>query len=292
MSSGNVVAAVGGESDPHERDTVDSVATCAARPGAGSGRDVPTHSSWTIDGQDPADWLMDAVGRQAWRTGEEPPSPAQVAMVLHGLAQHAPLEQAREWDRLRHGREDHLWPTTLSIGRWLHALGDRIEIDVLLLREQEEAAPPRGPGTVHPLVARQSEQCERCDGRVVLVRLDGGQRVPVDVDPDPDGRIAVRVNGIGAVRGRVLTSERPVVEDTERLHLIHFATCGREPDSPDAARKSDGVVPGYVARAAAHRADRDSGGLWEQDVLPTGPVPTVPAASAARAPAPRGRTRP
>lgn len=60
-----------------------------------------------------------------------PPTPQQVAMVLHALADHTALEHARVWDRradrLGSTIEDSPWPTTTSIGRWLHAVGDDID---------------------------------------------------------------------------------------------------------------------------------------------------------------------
>jgi len=281
----NIVATVGAGGNHDDRDTVDLVATCAARPSAGSGTPVPQRSLWTIGGLDPQERLMAQVERQAWRTEEPLPTPGQVSMVLFALADHTSLEQARTWDRRQPGHrigepapEDHLWPTSLSVGRWLQAYGDLLVSRVLEERRRAAVVPARSVATAHIYVARESLICDRCDGRIAFVLLDGGKKMAVDVDTDPDGTVAVKVNSAGAIRGRVLTHDRPVVEGTERLHVVHAATCGRDELSPDAARKSDGVVPEYVRRAAAHRGDRDGAGLWEQPSLPTGPIPTVPAA--------------
>jgi hypothetical protein len=83
---------------------------------------------WHIGGVDAADRLMGQIQHQRWRTPDTPPpNEAQVAMVLHALADHTALEAARVYDRTRDGKEDDLWPTSLSIGRWLHDLGDYIE---------------------------------------------------------------------------------------------------------------------------------------------------------------------
>lgn len=48
-------------------------------------------------------------------------------MVLHTLADHTALEAARVYDRARGDVEDTLWPTSLSIGRWLHAVANDLE---------------------------------------------------------------------------------------------------------------------------------------------------------------------
>ncbi len=78
--------------------------------------------TWTIGGDDPADRLIAAVRREAWRGGQ-PPSPDQIAMVLHALADHTSLMQALDWSREPGGD----WPAATSVGRWLHAYGDYIE---------------------------------------------------------------------------------------------------------------------------------------------------------------------
>ncbi len=68
---------------------------------------------------------MGQVRHEQWRFPEAAePTPEQVAMVLHALADHTALEQARAYDRIKDGVEDKFWPTSLSVGRWLHDLGD------------------------------------------------------------------------------------------------------------------------------------------------------------------------
>ncbi len=56
----------------------------------------------------------------------------QVAVVLHALADHTALEAARVHDRLERGHLGSgparvaLWPTSTSIGRWLHDTADQL----------------------------------------------------------------------------------------------------------------------------------------------------------------------
>lgn len=52
-----------------------------------------------------------------------PPSAAQVAMVLHALADHASLQLALQFAR----PDDGHWPEATSVGRFLHAYGDRFD---------------------------------------------------------------------------------------------------------------------------------------------------------------------
>ena len=61
-------------------------------------------------------------------------TPVQVAVVLHALADHTALEEARVYDRRetryapdQPSRDDPYWPTTTSIGRWLHSTADALE---------------------------------------------------------------------------------------------------------------------------------------------------------------------
>jgi hypothetical protein len=50
-----------------------------------------------------------------------PISPAQVAVVLHALADHTALMAALEYRR----PDDSPWPESVSLGRWLHDAGDQ-----------------------------------------------------------------------------------------------------------------------------------------------------------------------
>ncbi len=73
-----------------------------------------------IGGQDPVERLILAVINSSWKGSppQGPPTPQQIAYVLHALADHTSLIQAVTFDAGD--------PAT-SIGRWLHAYGDTIE---------------------------------------------------------------------------------------------------------------------------------------------------------------------
>jgi hypothetical protein len=51
----------------------------------------------------------------------------EVAVVLHALADHTMLEAAREWRRDDDGAP---WPTSRSVGRFLHDTADQLEQEV------------------------------------------------------------------------------------------------------------------------------------------------------------------
>lgn len=62
------------------------------------------------------------------------PSDNQISAVLHALADHSALMVATQYDRLDHfpggdneGKEDDLYPTELSIGRFLQRTADSLE---------------------------------------------------------------------------------------------------------------------------------------------------------------------
>ena len=117
-----------------------------------SGGDYPPlmqRRAWTIGGMKPDERLMGQVSRYAakwvpapecevvhlygedgWRPGGVdkphehfvvPPTKAQVAMVLHALADHTALKQAINWIPI-----DGVDPVD-SLGRWMHDLGDYLE---------------------------------------------------------------------------------------------------------------------------------------------------------------------
>lgn len=75
-----------------------------------------------------ADRVVAQAARQRWRSGEQPPTRAQVAMVLHALADHTLLETARAFNRdYRPGLVDERWPSSLSTARFFHRMADSIE---------------------------------------------------------------------------------------------------------------------------------------------------------------------
>lgn len=104
-------------------------------------------------------------------------------------------------------------------------------------------------------LARVARVCGKggCTARFVFATTDAGRSMPVDLEPDVAGNVAVHVDGAGRVRGRVVSKELPV-QPWEKLHLPHFATCTGltrtpPPDRPD---RPDNVVPLYRKRAARH----------------------------------------
>jgi hypothetical protein len=94
---------------------------------------------------------------------------------------------------------------------------------------------------------RLAVPCSRCPAVFVFATTAAGKSMPVDVEPDVAGNVAVHVDGAGRVRARVVTAELPV-QPWEHLHLPHFATCGGLAKPP--AQRQDNVVPLYRKRAA------------------------------------------
>jgi hypothetical protein len=94
---------------------------------------------------------------------------------------------------------------------------------------------------------RLAGPCSRCPASIVFGITEAGRSMPIDVEPDIAGNVAVHVDGAGHVRARVVTKDLPV-QPWERLHLPHFATCGGLARPP--AQRSGNVVPLYRKRAA------------------------------------------
>src|ERR1700730_7885077 len=70
-----------------------------------------------------SDRLMQQVKYQQRRIDEPLPTPRQVAMVLHALADHTAIMSAIE-----HRRDNTSpWPEALSVGRWFHDVGNDLE---------------------------------------------------------------------------------------------------------------------------------------------------------------------
>jgi len=118
----------------------------------------------------------------------------------------------------------------------------------------------------HPILEHEAVDCGRCRARVVWTTTERGKSMLVNLTPDPSGNVAVRLDHTRRARSRVLNSERPVLEGTERLHLPHVATCGKPAAGPIPAR-ADGAVPLYLARERARQRPqrprpRPTGGLW------------------------------
>lgn len=83
-----------------------------------------------VVGERAADRLMRSLDYRLSPPGTERLTAAQVAVVLHALADHTALEAARVYSRdypPGSGRPDTSWPTSTSIGRWLHDTASQLE---------------------------------------------------------------------------------------------------------------------------------------------------------------------
>lgn len=95
-----------------------------------------------------------------------------------------------------------------------------------------------------PYLQRHAQRCARCPALIAWGRTDAGKAMPVNLEPDPAGNVAVYVDGAGVIRARVVSHDLPLAT-FEHLHVPHFATCGQGSRPP--ARK-DNVVPLYRKR--------------------------------------------
>lgn len=77
--------------------------------------------------------------------------------------------------------------------------------------------------------------CRSCQQRVLWTFTERGRRQAVNPDPDPTGNLAVYTDGIGRLRSRGLTADRPTLEGAEWRAMPHAATC--------TARQRRGVRP-------------------------------------------------
>lgn len=73
---------------------------------------------WFIGQDEAVHRILASVERERRIHGEPEPTPGQVAMVLHALADYTALQQALRWG----SAED----PAQSVGRWLHDLADEI----------------------------------------------------------------------------------------------------------------------------------------------------------------------
>ncbi|WP_051779347.1 hypothetical protein [Streptomyces sp. NRRL S-241] len=67
--------------------------------------------------------------------------------------------------------------------------------------------------------------CDSCGERIRWTVTAAGRRQAVNADPNPLGNIAAYRDGVGTLRSRGLTTERPDVETYERRYMPHAATC-------------------------------------------------------------------
>lgn len=75
--------------------------------------------------------------------------------------------------------------------------------------------------------------CDWCKDEFVFARTvasergRGGKAMPLNVVPDPDGRVAVNVEDPHHLRARALAKDETHDVHTEVLATPHFATCTR-----------------------------------------------------------------
>lgn len=79
-----------------------------------------------------------------------------------------------------------------------------------------------------------SSRCGSCDAQILWVVSESGKAVPLDLAPDPTGRVVIETpdDPREAAVGRVLKKGE---ETTEPRFTSHFATC---PDAEQHRRKS------------------------------------------------------
>lgn len=75
----------------------------------------------SVAGEPAADRLMRSVDYRLHPDARQL-TRSEVAVVLHALADHTALEAARAYSR----PDDGFWPTSTSIGRWLHDTGNQL----------------------------------------------------------------------------------------------------------------------------------------------------------------------
>lgn len=82
--------------------------------------------------------------------------------------------------------------------------------------------PAHRPAAPH---ARLAIRCRRCDRRILMVLLDSGRRMPVELMPDPTaGTIAVAHDQHRGLFGRVLQAGDTLF-GVEQRYRTHFGGC-------------------------------------------------------------------
>ncbi|WKV74247.1 hypothetical protein AW27_026470 [Streptomyces sp. PCS3-D2] len=67
--------------------------------------------------------------------------------------------------------------------------------------------------------------CNRCGQPIRWTITAAGRRQAVNAEPNPLGNLAAYRDGVGTLRSRGLTADRPDVETYERRYMPHAATC-------------------------------------------------------------------
>ncbi|MGW2580812.1 hypothetical protein ACWCYZ_05645 [Streptomyces virginiae] len=71
--------------------------------------------------------------------------------------------------------------------------------------------------------------CASCGQSIRWTITAAGRRQAVNADPNTAGNLAVYRDGIGTLRSRGLTVDRPDVETYEARYMPHAATCTAPP---------------------------------------------------------------
>lgn len=89
--------------------------------------------------------------------------------------------------------------------------------------------------------------CTSCLQAIRWAITVAGRRQAVNAEPNPAGNIAAYRDGVGTLRARTLTTDRPNVESYERRYMPHAATCTAPPrpgrSGRGAPRERSGVRP-------------------------------------------------
>lgn len=68
-------------------------------------------------------------------------------------------------------------------------------------------------------------ECKLCHAKIRWTVTAAGKPMAVDADPSDDGNTAVYADGVGRLRSRAITDERPTLEFAEWLAMPHAASC-------------------------------------------------------------------
>ncbi|MFE5675079.1 hypothetical protein ACFQ7B_07685 [Streptomyces erythrochromogenes] len=71
--------------------------------------------------------------------------------------------------------------------------------------------------------------CGSCAAAIRWTVTVAGRRLAVNADPNTLGNVAVYRDGVGTLRSRSLSADRPDVETYERRYMPHVATCTAPP---------------------------------------------------------------
>ncbi len=89
------------------------------------------------------------------------------------------------------------------------------------------------------MLSRNGEvTCGDCHGKIRWAINANGNRQAIDAEPNEAGNLGAYTDGVGTLRIRVLTKERPTLEHTEWRAMPHHKTCQERQPLPRALRTS------------------------------------------------------